>query len=64
VSFTQKDLDHAAALYRRTYDRLYIDSMRAGSKDECDKIDAALRVATERYDAAKAAFAAARGEAQ
>jgi len=61
--FSQKDLDHEAAIYRRQYDRLYLDSQKAGSKAESDRIDAALRAANERYDAAKAAFAKAKGEA-
>lgn len=49
----------AAAKYRRTYDRLYVQSQKAGSAAECERIDAALAAANRTYDAAKAAYAAA-----
>jgi hypothetical protein len=63
LSEAQKDFDHEAAIYRRQYDRLYVASMKADSKAECDRIDAALRAANDRYALAKAALDKARGEA-
>lgn len=50
-------LDAAAASYRRTYDRLYVASQKAGSAAECDAIDAKLAAANATYEAAKAAYA-------
>lgn len=49
------DLEKAAAKYRRTYDRLYVASMKAGSAAECEAIDAKLAKANAEYEAAKAA---------
>lgn len=48
-------LDAAAARYRRTYDRLYVASQKAGSAEECERIEAALAAANETYAAAKRA---------
>lgn len=50
----QKRLDAAAAKYRRTYDRLFLRSQRAGSAEECAEIDRLLAQANAEYDAAKA----------
>jgi hypothetical protein len=55
---TRAALDAAAAKYRRTYDRLYTASARAGSAAECEEIDRKLAAANAAYDAAKAAYAA------
>lgn len=51
-------LDAAAATYRRTYDRLYVASQKAGSAEECAAIDAKLAAANATYAAAKAAAGA------
>jgi hypothetical protein len=48
-------LEKAAARYRRTYDRLYIRSMQAGSAEESAAIEKALARANAEYEAAKAA---------
>lgn len=55
----QQKLDKAAAKYRRTYDRLYVRSARAGSAEECAQIDSLLAAANAEYAAAKAAAVAA-----
>jgi len=60
---TRSQLEAARARYRRTYDRLYVASMRAGSKEECDRIDAKLREANEELAAAEAMYAATEGRA-
>lgn len=46
-------LAKAAAKYRRTYDRLYVASMKAGSAEESARIDAALARANAEYEGAK-----------
>lgn len=48
-------LEKAAAEYRRTWDRLYVASQKAGSAEECDRITAALARANDKYEAAKVA---------
>lgn len=57
VDQAQKDLDKAAAKYRRAYNRGYAMSER-GDADKAQKI---LDKANREYDAAKAVFAKARG---
>lgn len=55
---TRAEFEKARAKYRGTYDRLYLRSMRAGSAEECERIDAALAAANAEYDTAKAAYEA------
>jgi len=52
----QRDLDAAAAKYRRSYDRGYLLSQ----KGEDERAQRILDRANAEYDAAKAAFAKAR----
>lgn len=44
--------DEAARKYGRTYDRLYVQSMQAGSGEECRAIEAALAAANREYEEA------------
>ncbi len=46
-------LDKARATYRKTYDRLYVASMQANTKEECDAIDASLALANLALQAAE-----------
>jgi multidrug resistance efflux pump len=50
----REKLDRASASYRRKYDRLYVQSMKAGSVEECARINAALARINAEYEAAKA----------
>lgn len=57
----ERDLAAAATKYQRAYDRLYVQSMKAGSEAESNRIDADLARINADYDRAKARYAKARG---
>lgn len=57
VTVTYAALLKAREQYRRTYDRLYVQSMRADSAEESARINAALAAAERKRAAVETAYA-------